>query len=85
MSAVQALALARAAGIRVSVEGDDLALMAQAPPSDDVLDLLAQHKAAVVRLLVSGGDEWTAADWRQFFPGVYEPTRVLLQHSSQPL
>jgi hypothetical protein len=72
VSAVKALAAARAAGIRVRIDGDDLALQAAAQAPVEVLDLLARHKAAVVRLLRPGNDGWSADDWRQFFEGRVE-------------
>jgi hypothetical protein len=45
MSAVQALGAARAFGIRLELDGDDLLLEASAPPPDAVLEALSQHKA----------------------------------------
>ena len=39
MSAAEALKAARAAGIRVRIDGDDLELEAAAPPPPAVLDL----------------------------------------------
>jgi hypothetical protein len=51
MSAAEALTVARAAGIQVRIDGDDLALEASAPPSAEVLDLLARHKAAILHEL----------------------------------
>jgi hypothetical protein len=44
---------ARAAGVGVHVDGDDLVLEAAAQPPPDVLDLLSQHKAGIVALLHS--------------------------------
>ncbi len=51
MSAVHALKLARAAGVRIGIEGDALTLDADAAPPSAVLDLLAHHKAHVIALL----------------------------------
>jgi hypothetical protein len=51
MSAAQALKEARAAGVRLGIEGDDLVLEASAPPPAAVLDLLSRHKADVLRML----------------------------------
>jgi len=67
MSAAEALKQARAAGIRVGIDGDDLALEASAPPPAEVLDLLARHKAGIVTLLRPGNDGWSGEDWREFF------------------
>jgi hypothetical protein len=67
MSAAEALKKARAAGIRLGIDGDDLALEASAPPPAEVLDLLARHKADIVTLLRPGNDGWSGEDWREFF------------------
>jgi hypothetical protein len=67
MSAAEALAQARAAGIQVGIDGDDLALEASAPPPAEVLDLLARHKADIVILLRPGNDGWSSEDWWEFF------------------
>jgi hypothetical protein len=45
MSAAEALDAARAAGIRVGVDGDDLVLEAFAAPRPAVLDVLSRNKA----------------------------------------
>ena len=67
MSATEALTQARAAGIRVRIDGNDLALEASAPPPAEVLNLLARHKADIVTLLRPGNDGWSGEDWREFF------------------
>jgi hypothetical protein len=67
MSASQALRTARAAGVYLEVEGDDLLLEAPAPPPTAVLDALSRHKADVVRILRSVKDGWSAEDWRLYF------------------
>jgi len=67
MTAANAVMEARAAGIQLGVEGDDLVLEASAAPSPAVLDLLSRHKAAVVTLLRTGVDGWSAEDWWAFF------------------
>ena len=67
MSAAEALAQARAAGIQVGIDGDDLTLEASAPPLAEVLDLLARHKADIVTLLRPGNDGWSGEDWWEFF------------------
>jgi len=48
MSAAEVLKAARASGIRIRVDGDDLVLEASAPPPPAVLDLLARHKAEIL-------------------------------------
>jgi hypothetical protein len=67
MSATEALRAARAVGIYLGVDGDDLVLEAPAAPPADVLDLLARHKPAVVALLRPGGEGWSAEEWQGFF------------------
>jgi hypothetical protein len=51
MSAVEALKAARAAGVGIALEGEDLMLEASAPPPAAVLDALSRHKADIIALL----------------------------------
>jgi hypothetical protein len=67
MSAVQALGAARAFGIRLELDGDDLLLEASAPPPDAVLEALSQHKADVVRILHSARDGSSPEYWHVLF------------------
>ena len=67
MSAVQALKAARAAGVRLGIDGDALTLEAGAAPPSDVIDLLTRHKRGVVALLRVGRDGCSGEDWRAFF------------------
>ena len=67
MSAVEALKAARAAGIQLGIDGDDLVLEASAPPPPGVIDLLSRHKAGIVALLRPADDGWSAEDWQVFF------------------
>jgi hypothetical protein len=67
MSAVRALNTARAVGIRLRVDGDDLELSAENEPSETVLELLYRHKAELLRLLRPSLDGWRAEDWQAFF------------------
>jgi hypothetical protein len=67
MTAAEALKQARASGIGVRIDGDDLSLEASAPPPDELLDLLLQHKAEIVALLRRGDDGCSGEDWREFF------------------
>ena len=69
MSAAEALKAARAAGIELGIDGNDLALEASAPPPAAVLDLLARHKPGIVALLRPDRDGWSAEDWQVFFDG----------------
>ena len=54
-----ALKSARAVGIRVRIDGDDLELEAAAPPPSDVLDLILRHKADILRLLRPSLEGWS--------------------------
>jgi hypothetical protein len=67
MNPAEVLQMARAAAIRVSIDGDDLVLEASAPPASFVLELLSGHKAGIVALLRSTDDGWSAEDWQVFF------------------
>lgn len=67
MSTAGALRAARAAGIRLGIDGDALTLEAATAPPASVLDLLARHKAGLVALLREGNDGWSGEDWRVFF------------------
>ena len=67
MSAADAIKTARAAGIDLGIDGDDLVLNATVPPPPAVLDLLSRHKVAIVTLLRPAKDGWSADDWRVFF------------------
>jgi len=67
MSAARAIMEARAAGIQIGVEGDDLVLEASSPPPPAVLDLLSRFKSAIVLWLRPGTDGWSAEDWRAVF------------------
>jgi hypothetical protein len=67
VSAAEALRAARAAGIEVRIEGDDLALEAAAAPPADIVDQLVRNKLAIVAQLRPGRDGWSADDWLTFF------------------
>ncbi|MBV8629261.1 MAG: hypothetical protein JO371_15580, partial [Paraburkholderia sp.] len=67
MSAAEALKAARAAGIQLGIDGDDLVLEASAPPPPAVIDLLSRHKGGIVALLRPAEDGWSADDWQVFF------------------
>ena len=67
MSAAEALKAARAAGLRLGIDGDALTLEAATAPSPTVLDLLASHKAGIVALLRPANDGWSGEDWLAFF------------------
>jgi len=67
MTAAHALKSARAVGICVHIDGDDLELEAPAQPPQAVLDLLSLHKADILRLLRPADDGWSPEDWQVFF------------------
>jgi hypothetical protein len=67
MSAAEALQAARAAGIQLRIDGDDLVLKASVPPPAPVLNLLSRHKADVVRMLRPAEDAWSGLDWQVLF------------------
>ena len=54
MSAAEVLKLARATGISVMVDGDNIMLEASAEPPADMLDALRKHKADIIAVLRSG-------------------------------
>jgi hypothetical protein len=67
MSAAQTLNAARAAGIRVGIDGEDLVLEASTPPPPTVIEALSRHKADIMLLLRPKNDGWSAEDWQAFF------------------
>ena len=67
MSAAEALKAARAAGIKLAIDGDDLLLEASASPPSAIREILTGHKTEIVAMLRPGRDGWSAEDWRSFF------------------
>ena len=67
MSAAEALRAARAAGIELALDGDDLVLRAASAPPAAMLDALSRHKPDIVALLRPGHDGWSGEDWLAFF------------------
>jgi hypothetical protein len=67
VSAVEALRVAHAAGVTVTVEGESLVLEALAQPPDPVLPALSLNKGAIVALLRQRQHEWRAEQWRLQF------------------
>jgi hypothetical protein len=53
MTAFGALRAARAAGIKLQIDGEDLLLQAATRPSATVIDLLSRHKAEVLAILAA--------------------------------
>jgi hypothetical protein len=66
MSAGSALQAARAAGVSVALDGDQLLLKAAVPPPAIVVEALSRHKAEIVILLRPTRDGWSAKDWHTF-------------------
>jgi hypothetical protein len=67
MSAAETLRAARAAGIQLEIDGEDLLLEAAVEPPVTVLDALSRNKGGVIALLRASNDSWSAEDWRAFF------------------
>jgi hypothetical protein len=67
MSVVEALKAARAAGVELALDGDDLVLKAASAPPAAVLDALSRHKAEIMVRLRPAEDGWSAEDWQVFF------------------
>ena len=67
MKAAEALRTARAAGVEIALDGDDLVLEASSPPPEPVLEALSRNKAGIVALLRPGGDGGSAEDWQVYF------------------
>jgi hypothetical protein len=67
MSAAETLRAARASGVMVDVDGDDLLLEAFEPPPTAVLEMLSRDKASIVALLRPRGASWTAKEWLAYF------------------
>ena len=58
---------ARAAGVAIVPDGENLMLTAPAPPPASVVTALGRHKAEVLALLRPGACGWSAEDWHAFF------------------
>jgi hypothetical protein len=67
MSAIKALKAARALGIVVQADGDDLMLAAAAAPPAAILDDLKQHKSEIVAILRPADRGPSAEDWLALF------------------
>jgi hypothetical protein len=64
MSAAIALRVAHTAGIRLSVDGNELIMQANSPPSQTVIDILSRNRAGLLALLRSANDDQPADDRR---------------------
>ena len=67
MSAIDTLRAARALGIELAVDGNDLLLEAAAEPSGATIEALAKHKVEIIKLLRPSKDGWSADDWQLYF------------------
>jgi hypothetical protein len=54
------LKAARAAALRITIDGDDLALEAAAEPASDLLDAIRTHKPEILALLRAENDDGPA-------------------------
>ena len=84
MSATKALNEARAAGIHVNIDGDDLVLEAPAAPSAALLSLLKHYKAGILALLQPTKGGWTAEDWTHFSSSVPQSWAGLVDTAPRP-
>src|SRR5262249_56147336 len=91
MSAAAVLRAARAAGVALAIDGNDLLLDAATVPPASVVVALRRHKAEVVAMLRPGRDGWSAEDWRLFFvkrganpPVAGGPPRTQAQRPAPP-
>jgi hypothetical protein len=67
VSAVEVLKAARAAGIHIAVDGDDLLLEASVAPPPEVLDALFRDKPRILALLRRGSSGCAAGEWWTLF------------------
>jgi hypothetical protein len=67
VSAAEILKAARAAGVEVRIEGNELVLEAIAAPPAEIVEQLAHHKSSILVLLRPGRDGWSTEDWLAFF------------------
>jgi hypothetical protein len=64
---MRVLDAARAIGVEVSLDGDDLVLMAPNAPPADLLEAFSREKAEIITRLRSGEPSWLADDWLVLF------------------
>ena len=67
MSASEALSMARAAGVKIGLDGGDLVLEASAPPPGAVIEALSRHKPGIVAILQSDTSGWSVTEWQDFY------------------
>jgi hypothetical protein len=66
MRATEALKAARALGVELTVEGNDLLLEATSEPPAAAVEALVRHKAEIIKLLRTSGAVWSPDDWQVF-------------------
>jgi len=71
MSAVEALRVARAAGVAVMIDGEGLLLRADAEPPRAVLDALSVRSPRLSAYSRRVDDGWTVEDWQSFFDEIF--------------
>lgn len=67
MSVREVLNQARAVGVEIGIDGNDLVLEAACRPPDEIIAALSCHKAEIVALLRPSSEGWKAEDWQAFF------------------
>ena len=67
MTAAKALRAARAAGVKIALNGNDLVLKDSSLPPDDVLEALSHNKAGVIAILRAGADDWPPEEWQALY------------------
>lgn len=67
MNAVDLLARARRAGVRIRASGTDLKLDADQPPPPELIKALADKKGEVLAALRGASGQWDAGDWRAYY------------------
>src|SRR5262249_32846507 len=67
MTAMEALRAARALGVELTIEGNDLLLEAASEPPVTAVEALIRHKAEIIKLLRPSEAVWSPDDWRLFF------------------
>ena len=67
MSAVEALRAARALGVELTIEGNDLLLEAASEPPPATVEALVRHKAEILKLLRLSEVVWSPEDWQLYF------------------
>jgi hypothetical protein len=67
MSAMEALRAARALGVELTIEGNDILLEAASEPPAAAVEALVRHKSEIIKLLRPSKAVWSPGDWRLFF------------------